>query len=50
MPQSYVSYEQGIEDSNWYSCCQAAMKAGFTKDQAEMCDNSNLNCLTCPWK
>ena len=50
MPQSYTSYINGVEDSNWYSCVHAAMKAGFTKEQSFECENGQLNCPTCPWK
>lgn len=50
VPQSYTAYINKIEDSNWYSCIYAAMKAGFTKNEAESCENGQLNCPICPWK
>ena len=50
MPQSYTSYINGVEDSNWYACTSAAAKAGYSSEEAELCDNGSLNCPTCPWK
>ncbi len=50
MPETWTSYSNRVEDSNWRSCFMAARKAGFNREKAETCDNGELNCSTCPWK
>ena len=52
MDYNVVSVERWIaneESANEAACNAAAEKAGYTPQEADMCDDGCLNCDECPW-
>jgi len=46
----WTAHDRMNEEQNARACWEAAQRAGYTEDQAEMCDNGSLKCLACPWR
>jgi hypothetical protein len=42
-------YIQDTEDGNWGACLECATENGYTKNDAEDCDNCALMCRGCPF-
>lgn len=40
---------QAEEDANILACGSAAIKAGYTFEQTEECEDGELKCPLCPW-
>lgn len=42
----YIANEEAIAEG---ACYEVAVKNGFTKKQADNCEEGNLKCVGCPW-
>ena len=45
----YLSGLADQEDAGMAACAEAALKDGYTQEQAENCDDGEWKCSTCPW-
>ena len=46
----WSAYARMEEEMNEGACIAAAKERGYTGEQAEKCDDGNLNCKNCPWR
>lgn len=45
----WTKYVNRLEDIEEAKCYEAALRAGYTQEEAQQCDGGDLNCPDCPW-
>lgn len=46
---TYDDLESMQEAANMVACYDAAKRAGYTPEQADLCDDGDRGCPDCPW-